>query len=105
MQGIFPDVTPAAALAEHHATSKALGLPRTVLHHHRHSFAVMHLKRACDHQWLKNQLGHAPQSTLIYSVYGTYIGAQKLTAGQRAQMPESEKIATTLATTRQAASR
>jgi hypothetical protein len=51
----------------------------------------MHLKRGCDHQWLKNQLGHAPQSTLIYSVYGTYIGAQKLTAGQRAQMPQSQK--------------
>ncbi len=73
---LFPGITPAGALAQHHTTAKALGLPRTVRRHRRHSFAVMHLKRGRDHQWLKNQLGHAPQSTLIYSVYGTYIGAQ-----------------------------
>jgi hypothetical protein len=46
----------------------------------------MHLKRGCDHQWLKNQLGHAPQSTLIYTTYGVYIGAQKLTADQQARL-------------------
>jgi hypothetical protein len=51
---------------------------------HRHSYAVMQLKRGCDHQWLKNQLGHAPQSTLICTTYGVYIGAQKLTADQQA---------------------
>jgi len=87
---LFPGVTPSLALARHFEASTAQELPRTVLHHHRHSFAVMHLKRGCDHQWLKNQLGHAPQSTLIYTTYGTYIGAQKLTADQRSQMPARE---------------
>lgn len=80
---LFPRIRGEAALAEHHATAKALGLPRTTLHQHRHSYAVMQLRRGCDHQWLKNQLGHAPQSTLIYTTYGVYIGATKLTAEQR----------------------
>jgi hypothetical protein len=44
-----------------------------------------------DRAILSNRRTHAPQSTLIYSVYSTYIGAQKLTASQRAQMPESRK--------------
>jgi hypothetical protein len=49
------------------------------------AFAVMHLQRGCDHQWLKNQLGHAPQSTLIYTTYGVYIKAAKLTEEQAAR--------------------
>jgi len=44
---------------------RSLGLPRTTLNQHRPSYAVMQLKRGCDHLWLKNQLGHAPQSALI----------------------------------------
>jgi hypothetical protein len=51
------------------------------------------------------QLGHAPQSTLIYSIYGTFTGAQELTAGRRAQIAQSEKNATTGATSRKVASR
>jgi len=49
----------------------------------------MQLQRGCDHQWLKNQLGHAPQSTLIYTTYGLYIKAAKLTAQQAARQVSS----------------
>lgn len=55
-------------------------LPETTLHQYRHHFAVMHLRRQSDHQWIKNQLGHAPQSRLIYTTYGVYIGEAKLRA-------------------------
>jgi hypothetical protein len=55
-------------------------LPDTTLHEYRHHFAVMHLRRGSDHQWIKNQLGHAPQSTLLYTTYGVYVAQAKLTA-------------------------
>jgi hypothetical protein len=32
----------------------------TTLHEYRHGFAVMYLRRAFDHQWLKQQLGQRP---------------------------------------------
>jgi integrase len=80
-----PDIREDAALAAHHGAAKALGLLRTTLHQHRHAFSVMHLKRGCDHQWLKNQLGHALQSTLLYTTYGLYFKAPKLTAQQHAR--------------------
>ncbi len=82
---LFPGIREEAALVEHHRAAKALGLPRTTLHHHRHSFAVMQLRRGRDNQWLKNQLGHAPQSTLLYTTYGLYIQAAKLTEQQLAR--------------------
>ena len=94
-----------AALAAHHAAAKALGHPHTTLHQHRHSYAVMQLKAGRDHQWLKNQLGHAPQSTLLYTTYGLYIGAAKLTAGQQARMGVPRNSATTSATSAKAVSR
>jgi integrase len=80
---LFPEIREDTALARHHATAKALGLPRTTLHQHRHSYAVMQLRRGCDHQWLKTQLGHAPQSTLIYTAYGDYMGATKRTSDEK----------------------
>ena len=61
------------ALRVHVRTSKAIGLPRTKLHHWRHTYAVAWLKRGGDHQILKNQLGHSPRSTLIYTTYGPWI--------------------------------
>lgn len=70
-----------AALLQHHAASKALKLRRTVLHTHRHSFAVMHIRRGSDHQWIKNQLGHAPHSTLLYTTYGVYLAERTLISG------------------------
>ncbi len=74
------------ALTVHHATAKRLHIRRTTLHQHRHSFAVMWirsgLKGGRDKQWLKNQLGHAPQSTVIDTVYGVYINAARLTEAQ-----------------------
>lgn len=78
-----------AALAAHHEAAAALGLRHTWLHHHRHSFAVLWIKRAGGDvarlQWLKNQLGHAPQSTLIHTLYGVFINAARLTDAQRAR--------------------
>jgi integrase len=61
------------ALRKHRSISKAIGLPRTKLHHWRHTYAVAWLKRGGDHQILKNQLGHSPRSTLIYTTYGPWI--------------------------------
>lgn len=61
------------ALRVHCRIAKAIGLPRTKLHHWRHTYAVAWLKRGGDHQILKNQLGHSPRSTLIYTTYGTWI--------------------------------
>lgn len=83
---IFP-IREEYALREHHQAATALDLPRTTLHQHRHSYAVMHLKRRCDHQWLKRQLGHSPRSTLIYTTYGVWIDDAART---RTQMSVSE---------------
>jgi integrase len=102
---LFPGIREDAALAQHHAAARRLGLPRSTLHQHRHSYAVMQLQRGCDHQWLKNQLGHAPQSTLLYTTYGLYIGAARLTAQQQARHTNPPHGATTDATTRKAVSR
>ncbi len=94
---LFDGLQDTEALKEHHKATKALGLPRTTLHHHRHSFAVMWIRRGIagyredgkDLQWLKTQLGHAPQSTLINTRYGLYINAAKMTAGQKARMSKT----------------
>lgn len=76
------------ALKAHHAAAKKLKLPKTVLHTHRHSFAVMHIRRWTDHQWIKTQLGHAPHSTLLYTTYGVYIQqAEMLKRRQNASNP------------------
>jgi integrase len=77
---LFATVREEYALLEHHAAAGALGLPRTTLHQHRHAFAVMHIRRGTDHQWIKNQLGHAPHSTLLYTTYGVYIAEAQLKA-------------------------
>jgi integrase len=66
------------ALRAHHEAAVALKLPRTTIHHHRHSFAVMHIRRGTDHQWIKQQLGHAPDSTLLYTTYGIYAAEAKM---------------------------
>lgn len=82
------------ALEAHHAAAKALKLKRTTLHNHRHTFAVLWIRRGAtgglrsdrrDTQWLKNQLGHAPQSMQLFTTYGVYINAVKLTAQQQAR--------------------
>lgn len=82
--GLLPNVrlftmTESKALDTHQAACKALGLTITTLHQHRHGFAVRHLQDKCDEQWLKNQLGHAPHSSLIYTTYGVYRTEIKLT--------------------------
>jgi len=74
------------AEAAHHAAGAALGLPRFTLplHSHRHSFAVMWIKRGVlgvlsingkryDKQWLKRQLGHDAKSMMIDTTYAFYI--------------------------------
>lgn len=61
------------ALRTHKRVAKAIGLPETTLHHWRHTYAVQWLKAGKDHQILKNQLGHSPRSTLIYTTYGPWL--------------------------------
>lgn len=62
-----------AALAEQLAACERLGLPRHLLHDWRHTYAVTALRRRDDPQFVKHQLGHAPNSVLLYKVYGAYI--------------------------------
>lgn len=76
-------------LEVHHACATKLGLRFTTPHNHRHSFAVMWIKRGAtgglrrdgrDTQWLKNQLGHEPKSNQLFVTYGVYIGKAQLAA-------------------------
>jgi integrase len=90
---LFPGITATQALLAHRRASEAQQLPRTTLHQHRHSFAVMHLQRGTDPQWIKNQLGHAPQSTLLYTTYGVFINAAKLTKAQAARLGQPDESA------------
>lgn len=73
----------------HNAVAAEQTLPFTTPHNHRHSFAVMWIKRGAtgglrtdgrDTQWLKNQLGHGPHSNQLFVTYGVYIGQANLTA-------------------------
>jgi integrase len=80
------------ALRTHKRISKAIGLPVTTLHHWRHTYAVSWLKRGRDHQILKNQLGHSPRSTLIYTTYGPWIVT---TADYRKRAEMATNVATT----------
>ena len=102
---LFDGVTAQTALAMHRRESKALGLPPTTLHQLRHSFAVMHFQRGTDHQWIKNQLGHAPDSTMLYKVYGVYINAAKLTKQQAARLGKQMIESTDVSTAREVNSR
>lgn len=99
---LFDGITDTTALSMHHRESKRLGYKHTTLHQIRHSFAVMHIKRGTDHQWIKNQLGHAPDSSTLYKVYGVYINAAKLTKAQAARLGQPES--TTQVTTHEVAS-
>lgn len=84
------DFSNETALDHHNTTAKRLNLPKSTLHNHRHSYSVMWIRRGLldrrDKQWLKNQLGHAPQSTQIDTVYGVYINAAKLTIEQEKRL-------------------
>jgi integrase len=61
------------ALLVHHEASKAVGLPKSTLHDWRHTYAVKALKDGVDRQFIKRQLGHAPNSTVVETVYGVYL--------------------------------
>jgi integrase len=61
------------ALLVHHEASKAVGLPKSTLHDWRHTYAVNALKDGVDRQFIKRQLGHAPNSTVLETVYGVYL--------------------------------
>lgn len=87
---LFAGVREEKALEVHHETAATLELPRTTLHQHRNSYAVMWINRSGGDaerlQWLKNQLGHAPQSMLVFTRYGLQIKAARLTAKQEARL-------------------
>ncbi|HXF23267.1 MAG TPA: hypothetical protein VN602_02045 [Gemmatimonadaceae bacterium] len=82
-------MTEERALRTHQSACRDLDLKVTTLHQHRHGYAVPWLKAGKDHQRLKNQLGHAPHSTLIYTTYGVYIDAAKLTQEQQQRAGKS----------------
>lgn len=62
-----------AALTEQLAVCARLKYPRHVLHSRRSTYAITALKRGDEPARVKRQLGHAPNSVLLYSVYGAYI--------------------------------
>ena len=62
-----------ATLAAHLVARDSLGLPPHRLHDWRHTYAVSAIKCGEDHQAVKRQLGHAPDSTMLYTTYGAYL--------------------------------
>ena len=66
-------ITGRQALRAQLEACERLELPHHTLHDWRHSYAVAALKRRDDPQTVKRQLGHAPNSVLIYRVYGAYL--------------------------------
>lgn len=61
------------ALKIHHATAEYLGIQYSTLHDHRHTYAVNFLKRGGLPQVVKSQLGHAPTSVVVETVYAPWI--------------------------------
>lgn len=59
--------------AQQRAALKRLKLPPMTLHDHRHTYAVTALKRGDAPQLVKRQLGHAPNSALLWTTYGAYM--------------------------------
>lgn len=101
---IFASTDHRTALEKHYAASDQLDLPRTTLHDHRHSYAVMWIKRGAftgiiphrSKQWLKTQFGHSPSSLMIDLIYGVFVdGAAKrlIAQGKRAAGPKLVKEA------------
>jgi len=60
-------------LGQQIAACDALGLPHHTLHRWRDTYAVTALVRGDDPQFVKQQLGHAPNSPLLHTRYGVYI--------------------------------
>lgn len=79
-------------LKSHHEAAERKGLRRTTPHHHRHSYALKWLPHALSNVddrntgWLKNQLGHAPQSNVLFTTYAVEIKAIQLTAAQQTRI-------------------
>ncbi len=61
------------ALNQHHEAGEALGLPYSTLHDWRHTYAVNCLKDGMAPAAVKKQLGHAPNSKEVETIYGVYI--------------------------------
>lgn len=59
-------------LRNHKKVSKALGLPLSTLHDHRHSYAVQKIKQHYPPHLVRFQLGHAPGSRVLESVYALH---------------------------------
>jgi integrase len=68
----FADLKPRAALAAHRAALAAVRADDSTLHDWRHTFAVRERRKGTDPQVIKQQLGHAANSTLVERVYGAY---------------------------------
>lgn len=77
ISGLLPNaplvtITVWDALDAQLAACERLGLPRHTLHDWRHTYAVTALSRGDDPQFVKQQLGHAPNSPLLHTTYGVY---------------------------------
>jgi len=77
VKGLLPNaplatITVWDALKLQRAACEALGLPRHTLHDWRHTYAVTALARGDDPQFVKRQLGHAPNSPLLHTTYAVY---------------------------------
>jgi integrase len=68
---LFPDLDHNKALDAHHAAVAALRLPRSVLHDHRHSYAIALRRRGVSDSVIAKQLGHR-DTVLVAKTYGRY---------------------------------
>lgn len=85
---------------QHRKAVKAANLPASTLHDWRHTYAVQAIRDGMPDAAIKRQLGHAPNSNQLRTVYGVYFPTE---ADYRtAQTPES---ATETATSTQKARR
>jgi integrase len=97
VRGLFPDallfgdVQHDAALDAHHSACKALALPHSTLHDHRHHFAVAALKRGAGYAFVAHQLGHH-NTMLAQQRYGRYVpNAEELHRGALAESGRSAR--------------
>lgn len=103
---IFP-VREKEALAAHHAAVAAVQAPPSTLHDWRHSYAIWNLSAGVPPAYVRPQLGHAPNSTVLERVYAAWIptplqraqAAKKATRKQTRRTPTQRLTATKRATT------
>jgi integrase len=69
---LFEGLDPYTPVREHVAACEAVGIQRSTIHDHRHSYAVNALKRGVPLHVVAHQLGHK-DTTLVQRTYGKFV--------------------------------